>query len=957
MPFGAIDCDRQNKYLFLGIADDEFMKYFCNSKLYAMVKKILFYISICCAVVARGAVLDGTVLDGADGSPLPACAVAFAPGGKGASTDLDGHFRIVLSPGRYKLRASYVGFDDYTRAITIGSRDTAVTITLTPARLALGEVTVTADEGRSATSASRIDRSAMEHLQPSSLTDVLELLPGNISQNPRPGAVNSIKLRETGSLGATGTINADDDYAISALGTQFNIDGAPINTDANLQSIGTLAADGRSSLNRGVDMRSISTDNIESVEVIRGIPSAEYGNLSSGMVNIRRCRAATPYTARFKADGFSKLLFAGKGFAVGPQRRNTLNADIGWLDSKIDPRDNLENYSRLTASVRSALHMPGRRVSADWNIAADVNTTLDRAKADPDLSLTKIDIYRSRRTELSATSALTLNFEGLPWLESVDFNLSGNYTSDRLERQLQVAPARATVAPGSTGPGVHDGHYILGEYIADYVCDGKPVSFYAKLRATGDLPIWQGASQRYKIGADFSLTKNLGKGQIYDLSRPLSASWTSRPRDFSTIPALRVAGAFIEDALTVPVGANVAELQAGLRVLSLAGLDSRYYLSGRPYPDPRVNLVWRFPAFGIAGHRADLFLAGGYGLSTRMPTADYLFPQVAFLDILQLNYYDTSKPLENSRVNIRTYINDAVNYALRPARNAKYEIRFGANIGSNRLNITYFEEHMNDGFRYSPQYASYAYRLYDPSGIAPGSLIGPPDLADLPYVDTSVLRSFRRAENGSRIDKRGVEYTLSTARWAPLATALTINGAWFRTRYSNSMMLFDPVGDVVDNVAVSDRYVGLYDTADGRVNEQFNTNFMFDTQLPRLGLVFTTTLQCMWYVKTRRLAENGTPTAYISSADGKLHPYDAAAAADPMLRYLERYYNPALYDNYSIPTALYVNFKATKTIGRYLRVAVFVNRIIDYLPDFNSGGLTVRRSSDAYFGMEVNVKI
>lgn len=64
-----------------------------------------------------------------------------------------------------------------------------------------------------------------------------------------------------------------------------------------------------------------------------------------------------------------------------------------------------------------------------------------------------------------------------------------------------------------------------------------------------------------------------------------------------------------------------------------------------------------------------------------------------------------------------------------------------------------------------------------------------------------------------------------------------------------------------------------------------------------------------------------------------------------------------LYDNYSIPTALYVNFKATKTIGRYLRVAVFVNRIIDYLPDFNSGGLTVRRSSDAYFGMEVNVKI
>ncbi len=34
-------------------------------------------------------------------------------------------------------------------------------------------------------------------------------------------------------------------------------------------------------------MRSISTDDIESVEVVRGIPSAEYGNLTSGMINYK----------------------------------------------------------------------------------------------------------------------------------------------------------------------------------------------------------------------------------------------------------------------------------------------------------------------------------------------------------------------------------------------------------------------------------------------------------------------------------------------------------------------------------------------------------------------------------------------------------------------------------------------------------------------------------------------
>ena len=34
----------------------------------------------------------------------------------------------------------------------------------------------------------------------------------------------------------------------------------------------------RSTVNRGVDMRSISTDGIEQVEIIRGIPSVEYEN-------------------------------------------------------------------------------------------------------------------------------------------------------------------------------------------------------------------------------------------------------------------------------------------------------------------------------------------------------------------------------------------------------------------------------------------------------------------------------------------------------------------------------------------------------------------------------------------------------------------------------------------------------------------------------------------------------
>lgn len=923
-----------------------------------MEKRIILSLLIMlAAIMCYGGIVSGTVTDGSDGSTLPACALAFTPGRYSTQTDLDGNFAIKLPPGEYLLKASYVGYKPYRQIITVGKSDLNVSIVMTGVSQALGEVTVTAQESQGATTSSRIDRAAMQHLQPSSFSDLLELLPGNVSQNPNMSGANTIKLRETGSLGATGSATDNPDYDISSLGTLFNVDGAPLNNDANMQTIGTTAANSRSTVNRGVDMRSLATDNIESVEIVRGIPSAEYGNLSSGMVNIKRRRSATPWTARFKADGFSKLLFAGKGIAAGPQKRNTLNFDIGWLDSKTDPRNNLENFKRITASARSAMRWTRGTTAVNWNLSADFTATVDRTKADPDLSLTKIDEYRSDRKETSAASALTVSPGSISWIENIDFNLSASYSLDKLERRLQVAPSRATVAPTSASAGVHDGHYILGQYIADYLADGKPVTLYAKLRFTGAIPSWNGARQHYKLGADWTFSKNYGRGQVYDLSRPLSASWTSRPRAFSDIPALNVTGAFFEDALTSAIGSNTLELQAGLHLTALAGLDSRYYISGRPYADPRINAVWRFPVFSTRGHETELQLAGGYGLNTRMPTADYLFPQEAYLDILQLNYYDTADPTHNSRVNMRTYINDATNYALRPARNHKWEVRFGARIGTNKLSVTYFREHMGDGFRYSTVYDSYAYRLYDPSGIAPGSLDGPPALESLPYKDTSVLRSFRRAENGSSIDKQGVEFTIGTARWRPLATALTITGAWFRTRYSNSMMLFDPVNDVVDGTAVSDRYVGLYDTQDGRINTQLNTNFMFDTQIPRLGLVFTTTLQCMWYVRTRRLAENGTPTSYISSADGKLHPYDATAAADPVLKYLLRYYNPAMYDTYTIPTALYVNLKATKTIGKWMRVSAFVNRILDYLPDYTSHGLKVRRNTEAYFGMELNLTI
>lgn len=910
-------------------------------------------------MTAANFTLSGTVADG-DGQPLAFATVGISGAGDAAKailTDAEGCWAIRLEKGEYMVEARYVGFKTALEKVRLEG-DARIVLTLRPAEKMLGEVVITSRENGGMTSSSRIDRDAMKHLQPTSFTDLLELLPGNISADPDMRSTNSITLRETGNLGATGQKSVSDDYAISSLGTAFVVDGAPINGDANLAGVPDAAAGDaaskRSVVNRGVDMRAISTDNIESVDIIRGIPSAEYGNLSSGMVNIRRIRRATPFTARFKADQYSKLFSAGKGFAI-KSTDHVINADMGWLDSKVDPRDNLESYKRLTASVRATLRWRRGMSSMAWNIGADYSGSFDDAKIDPDLNFNKIDEFKSRYNRVALTSDFTLTSESRRWYNMLNVNLSASAQNDEVERHKQVSPQRASVAPTTMSEGVHDGVYLLGEYIADFKSQNRPVNLFAKIRAGGSAGAGAWLNE-YKAGVEWTLSKNLGYGQRYDLTRPLSASWTTRPRDYSEIPALHTLSFFAEDNISATAGDHKFQLQLGVRGIALPKLDTRYYLAGRPYFDPRLNAEWGLPPVWLGGNALSLRIGGGYGLTTRMPTVDYLYPQVHYADMVQLNYYDILDPLNHSRVSLRTYVSDATNYDLRPARNHKWEMRLNAEFADNRLSVTYFEERMNDGFRYSSVFTPRSYTRYDASNIDPATLAAAPSLEDLPSTPTTVLDGMSRVENGSRLDKRGIEYQLVTARFQPLHTSLIINGAWFRSRYSNSRMLYYPVNAVVGNQAVSDYYVGIYDSDDGRVNEQFNTNFMFDTQIPRWGLTFSTTLQCMWWVKSTRLRDNGVPVSYLAT-DGLIHPFTEEALSDPMLAQLVRSFNEDSYRTVKVPTALYVNLKVTKRIGRWLNMAAFVNRIVDYLPDYKSNGITIRRSSEAYFGMEASITI
>ncbi len=927
-----------------------------------MQKTVAILLLMGCTLVANAAnTLTIRLFDKATKQPVPDVAVYAQDAGGitiGTISDDNGTAHLRLDAGTHTIFITHIQYKPLQSTITLRS-DTALAVALQNNTRQLQEVVVTASESKKISSVSTIGRDAMSHLQPTSLNDLVELLPGGIAQTPALTQANTIALRETGTLGAQGQKVQSSNYATNSLGTLFVVDGAPINTDANLQ----YAAGGSSEIdqkrditNRGVDMRTISTDDIESVEVIRGIPSVEYGNLTSGVMNIKRIRKPTKLNARFKADDKSQLFAIGKGFALDSAKKSVMNIDGGLLNAYADIRNPLENYKRANVSVRLTSDVAAPRTTWRFTPSADYTGSFDNYKTDENLSYGGINTFKSTYHKIAVGSGVRVTPNDGKYFKMAQLHLQATQQFDWLDRQVLVAPTRVGIAPSSTEPGEYDAHLLFGQYVARYQVDGKPFTAFAKASADFDFnaPHIRNA---LKFGLEWNLSKNFGKGQIYDLSQPLSVSgWGTRPRAYNDIPALQTIAFYAQDYITAHAGNHTFDARLGVRGTAMPGLDKRYAIHGRCYIDPRINLQWTPPSLGEKQWK--MSFSGGIGWTTRMPTLNYLYPDPTFVDIIQLGFYSQTNPEKYSRYNIVSYKQDATNYDLQPARNRKWEVRADFEVAGNRLWVCFFDERMSSGFRYSNQYSVFSYKSYDASSINSATLTDKPDLNTLPYEAKQKLDGYRFVENGSKQNKIGVEWEFSSCRIKPLRTAIRFSGAWFRSTYVNSRPMYYSMSSVVDGVIIADNYVGLYDWNEGRVNEQLSTNLLLDTQIPEWGLIFSTSVQAMWFVATQRLPQNGTPQQYLSADDGQLHDYTAKAVAEnPLLQHLIYSVSDAAFERYTIPPAIYVNLKITKNIGQWLSLSLFVNKLIDYTPDFKRNGVLIRRNESPYFGMEMTFKI
>ena len=275
---------------------------------------------------AKGYTISFTVTEKGTAESIMMASCNLNPLGAFTVTNIDGKASFTNIPqGKYTLEISYVGFEKYQTILDVNGNQN-LKIVMTPTSLALKEVVVTAQRKSSgASTTSVINRQAIDHLQASSLADVMQLIPGMKMGNTDMTQQSNLQLRTL--------VNNNT----SAFGSSIVVDGMPMSNNATLTQGGFS-----STAFTGTDLRQISADNIDNVEVVRGIPSAEYGDLTSGLVIVHSKVGVTPWQLKGKINPELQNYSLGKGFNL--QHAGIFNFNFDYAKAWGDPRQKTRSY-------------------------------------------------------------------------------------------------------------------------------------------------------------------------------------------------------------------------------------------------------------------------------------------------------------------------------------------------------------------------------------------------------------------------------------------------------------------------------------------------------------------------------------------------------------------------------------------------------------------------------------
>lgn len=891
---------------------------------------------------------------------IPNAIINISAYGINSSTSNSGQFILSGVPaGRVTLSVRHLG------KITL---DTLVNLTanlnlelyLTDETFRLNEVSVTAKSIADKGTSSRISRSAIDHLQANSLSDVMSLLPGGTTINPNLTGSKQINIRTTTNKGSK-------DMASNAFGTSIIINGAPVSNNANLQAISPSISGNTSSLGGanpggGFDVRGISMDNIESVEVIRGVPGVEYGDVTSGVVIVNTKAGEQPLRINAKTNPNVYQVSATRGMNLG-EKNGDLNLGFDFARNVDDPVQSYLIYKRITGNVLYSNTFFNHLKSTS---SLDLIHGNDLQKLNPDDEVTKtksagkdLGFIFNTRGELSFDNT---------WLRNLNYTAKVGYTAKNsyLETQYTAAtsPYSTTLTDGAilsgrpntdvfdidghklTNIGAEDReHYALmlpSTYVGRYDINGKELNTYFKTAATFFNKLGN-TNHRWSLGVDFRSDVNNGNGKTFSNTsapyRDLSATnSTNRPRAYKNIPALTQLGLFAEENLNIRLGEQSIQLIAGLRYDRFTGNKQAF--------SPRINA-------SIDVVPGLFSINGAYGKLVKAPAIIYTNPENAYFEYININ--ETAADYSDPVLMTTTRVFNTQNPDLRIAKNEKAELGFQLNVKQATLRVTAFKEQLRNGYDIGSSINSFKPVKY--------LEYFRPDIDVMTFeLDQSnnVLASFMMPTNTRTKNTRGLEFDLDLGRFDAIRSAFSLNGAWIRTEnYSNDYEYYD--GQTTTG-GDGRTHIGLYQKGMiKRYDQSLVTSLRGTHNIPKIGLVATLTTQVIWNESNWDIYTNqDMPVKYISKDDGLVYDFDRAKASNPEFKSLIMPINERAYIKESLAPLVSFNFNLTKEIEDYMRVSFFANnmfRSYPLAPSKRSTGTYIQRNEKYFFGLQLSLII
>ena len=887
--------------------------------------------------------VSGRVLDAAGDLPLPGAAVTL-DSGLWAVTDSEGRFSFKdVQSGKYTLTATCLGYVDSPLEIEVKADISGLVIRMQENSLALKEVVVTAQKAKDGVGTSHtLGRDALNHLQLSSMTDMAALLPGGKTSNPDLTSSESFSLRSGGS----GAANA-------AFGTALEVDGVRLGNNAGFGAMS------------GVDTRSISVDNVESVEVITGVPSAEYGDLNSGMVRIHTRKGRTPLNVSFSVNPRTWQTSVSKGLEL-PKDGGVLNVGAEWARATKKLVSPYESYTRRGVTLGYS-----KTFASVLRLEAGAAANLGGMDSEDDPDAFSGEYTRVRDNAFRANASLTWLLNR-PWLTNLSLDASVNF-ADNLSR------SRRFNTYGSNQPAVHaesEGYWLADRlpltYYSDQVVDSKELDYAASFKYVLNRR-WNELKSNTKAGVQWKANGNVGAGEYYE--DPSLAANGYRPRPYTDYPFMHNVSAYAEEDLTVPVGRTSVQLVAGLRLENV-------YVAGTEYRDvhtlsPRVNARWKL---------SDAFsLRGGWGVTEKLPSFYILYPRQEYRDILTFGF---SHGVSSSYVYYTQPYTMVFNPSLRWQRSRNAEVGVDAELLRTKVSLVGFYNRTSFPYKYSSLYDPFSYVILQrPEGFVQS---GDPMIRvdnqtgevfirggeedwwvpmDVRVTDRTFAKSSRQ-DNGADMDRAGVELTVDFPQIEPIFTQFRLDASYVWTHTVDESLSYYYVNGW-SHPSLPDRsypYVGIYANGgggtavvNGRETQNLDANLTAITHIPQARLIITCRLEASLLTRSRNLSvyegadyaftvtEDGKiptggdihdgdsytavrPVAYMD-LDGVVHEFTDAEAADPafsnlilkssnMRTFAQDGYGPYMSANLSI----------TKEIGDHASLSFFANNFTNSRP-------------------------